>query len=192
MPPDQAPFAHLDEQALRGLAPGGAVRSYPRNVVVVSEGDPTDSLYVVLSGRVKVFVADENGRELVVNTIRTGDYFGGLVVDGGARGFRHDARGVAFFRDSAARRRRAALRQPSVRAAPGAQAHRQGALSHRAGPDPRAGGRLSPLGALPRGEGRGGRRQAHCARAPHAARHRCADRRLPGNGEAPPGPTFTR
>jgi CRP/FNR family transcriptional regulator, cyclic AMP receptor protein len=82
---DQAPFAHLDEQALRGLAPGGAVRSYPRNVVVVSEGDPTDSLYVVMSGRVKVFVADENGREVVVNTIGAGDFFGELVLDGQAR-----------------------------------------------------------------------------------------------------------
>jgi CRP/FNR family cyclic AMP-dependent transcriptional regulator len=82
---DQAPFAHLDEQSLRGLAPGGAVRSYPRNVVVVSEGDSTDSLYVVMSGRVKVFVADENGRELVVNTIGAGDFFGELVLDGQAR-----------------------------------------------------------------------------------------------------------
>jgi CRP/FNR family cyclic AMP-dependent transcriptional regulator len=82
---DQAPFAHLDEQSLRGLAPGGAVRSYPRNVVVVSEGDPTDSLYVVMSGRVKVFVADENGREVVVNTIGAGDFFGELVLDGQAR-----------------------------------------------------------------------------------------------------------
>jgi len=82
---DEAPFAHLDEQALRELAPGGAVRSYARNVVVVSEGDPTDSLYVVLSGRVKVFVADENGREVVVNTIGAGDFFGELVLDGQAR-----------------------------------------------------------------------------------------------------------
>jgi CRP/FNR family cyclic AMP-dependent transcriptional regulator len=82
---DPAPFAHLDEQALRGLAPGGAVRSFPRNVIVVSEGDPTDSLYVVLSGRVKVFVADENGKELVVNTIGAGDFFGELVLDGQTR-----------------------------------------------------------------------------------------------------------
>jgi CRP/FNR family cyclic AMP-dependent transcriptional regulator len=85
MPDDQAPFAHLDEQALRGLAPGGAVRSFARNVVVVSEGDPTDSLYVVLSGRVKVFVADENGKEVVVNTIGTGEFFGELVLDGQTR-----------------------------------------------------------------------------------------------------------
>jgi CRP/FNR family cyclic AMP-dependent transcriptional regulator len=80
-----APFAHLDENALRALAPGGAVRSYAKNVVIVSEGDTTDSLYVVLAGRVKAFVSDESGREAVVNTIGLGDYFGELVLDGGPR-----------------------------------------------------------------------------------------------------------
>ena len=83
--PFSRPFSHLDEAALRGLAPGGAVRSYPKNVVVVSEGDLTDSLYVVLSGRVKAFVSDESGREVVVNLIEAGDYFGELVLDGGPR-----------------------------------------------------------------------------------------------------------
>jgi CRP/FNR family cyclic AMP-dependent transcriptional regulator len=80
-----APFAGLDESALQKLAPGGAVRSYARNVVVVSEGDQTDSLYVVVSGRVKAFVADEHGKEVVLNTIGAGDFFGELVLDGGAR-----------------------------------------------------------------------------------------------------------
>ena len=36
--PASSPFSQLDEAALRGLVPGGAVRSYPKNVVVVSEG----------------------------------------------------------------------------------------------------------------------------------------------------------
>jgi CRP/FNR family cyclic AMP-dependent transcriptional regulator len=80
-----APFAHLDEQTLRVLAPGGAVRAYAKNVVIVSEGDTTDSLYVVLAGRVKAFVSDGSGREAVVNTIGVGDYFGELVLDGGPR-----------------------------------------------------------------------------------------------------------
>jgi CRP/FNR family cyclic AMP-dependent transcriptional regulator len=79
------PFSQYDETGLRNLAPGGMVRTFARNVVVVSEGDLTDSLYVVLSGRVKAFVSDENGREVVVNTIETGDYFGELVLDGGPR-----------------------------------------------------------------------------------------------------------
>jgi len=80
-----APFAGMDEAALRELAPGGAVRAYAKNVVVVSEGDQTDALYVVMSGRVKAFVSDESGREVVVNTIGAGDYFGELVLDGGPR-----------------------------------------------------------------------------------------------------------
>jgi CRP/FNR family cyclic AMP-dependent transcriptional regulator len=80
-----APFANLDEAALQKLAPGGTVRSYARNVVVLSEGDVTDSLYVVLSGRVKAFVSDESGKEVIVNTIGAGDFFGELVLDGGAR-----------------------------------------------------------------------------------------------------------
>ena len=79
------PFGGLDESALRGLAPGGAVRAYPKNAVVVSEGDVTDALYVILSGRVKVFVTDEQGKEVVISTISAGDYFGELVLDGGPR-----------------------------------------------------------------------------------------------------------
>jgi CRP/FNR family cyclic AMP-dependent transcriptional regulator len=79
------PFAELDEAALRKLSPRGVPRSYARNVVIVSEGDVTDSLYVVLSGRVKAFVSDDSGKEVVVNTIGAGDFFGELVLDGGAR-----------------------------------------------------------------------------------------------------------
>jgi CRP/FNR family cyclic AMP-dependent transcriptional regulator len=80
-----APFAGMEEAALRELAPNGAVRTYTKNVVVVSQGDETDALYIVISGRVKAFVSDEGGREVVLNTIGTGDYFGELVLDGGPR-----------------------------------------------------------------------------------------------------------
>ena len=82
---EPAPFAGLDERALHDLAPGGVLRAYAKNVVVVSEGDLSDSLYVVLSGRVKAFVSDESGREAVMNTIGVGDFFGELVLDGGPR-----------------------------------------------------------------------------------------------------------
>jgi CRP/FNR family cyclic AMP-dependent transcriptional regulator len=85
MPRASGPFVSLDEIAMRNLAPHGAVRSFPKSTVVVTEGDPTDSLYVVLAGRVKAFVSDENGKEVVVNIIDAGDYFGELVLDGGPR-----------------------------------------------------------------------------------------------------------
>ena len=85
MPQAAGPFANLDESALRALAPHGAVRSYPKSAVVVSEGDEPDSLYVLLSGRVKTFVSEEDGREVVLGTFGVGDYFGELVLDGGPR-----------------------------------------------------------------------------------------------------------
>lgn len=81
----QGPFSHLDEAALRELAPHGSARNFPRNAVVVNEGDETNSLYVLISGRVKVFVTGEDGRELVVATVGAGEYFGELVLDGGPR-----------------------------------------------------------------------------------------------------------
>ena len=85
MPRGASPFAHLDEASLRELAPHSAARAFPKNTVVVSEGDETDSLYVVLSGRVKVFITGDDGREVVVDVIDAGDYFGELSLDGGAR-----------------------------------------------------------------------------------------------------------
>lgn len=83
--PSRQPFAGLDPEALRALAPHGAVRSFAKNTIVVHEGDETDTLYVVLSGRAKAFVSEEDGRELTLNTIQAGDYFGEMVLDGGPR-----------------------------------------------------------------------------------------------------------
>jgi CRP/FNR family cyclic AMP-dependent transcriptional regulator len=85
MPRGASPFAHLDEAALRALAPRNAARTFPKHAILVNEGDETDSLYVLLSGRVKVFVTGDDGREVVVNVIEAGDYFGELSLDGGAR-----------------------------------------------------------------------------------------------------------
>ena len=85
MPQTAGPFANLDESALRELVPHGSVRSFAKNAVVVTEGDETDSLYVLLSGRVKAYVSEEDGREVVLSTVGVGDYFGEMVLDGGPR-----------------------------------------------------------------------------------------------------------
>jgi CRP/FNR family cyclic AMP-dependent transcriptional regulator len=77
-------FVNFSEDSLRGLAPRGVVRTFPKHAIVVNEGDDTDSLYVVLSGRVKAYVTGEDGREVVVNTIEAGDYFGEKAVEGRA------------------------------------------------------------------------------------------------------------
>jgi CRP/FNR family cyclic AMP-dependent transcriptional regulator len=75
----------LLEEELRALSALGAVRTYPKGAVIVSEGDDTDAFYVIVSGRVKVFVSDEDGKEAVLGTQGPGDYFGEMVLDGGPR-----------------------------------------------------------------------------------------------------------
>lgn len=75
----------LTEEHLRELARNGVRRTFPKNAVVINEGDATDSLYIILSGKVKVYLADESGKEVVLNTEGPGSYFGEMVLDGGPR-----------------------------------------------------------------------------------------------------------
>jgi len=77
--------ATLSDADLMAMGTHGVARAYPKNAVIVSEGDMTDSLYVILQGRVKVYVSDERGHELVLHTQGPGEYFGELVLDEGPR-----------------------------------------------------------------------------------------------------------
>ena len=47
-------FAGLDEQQLGLLAGAIARKSAGRNAKIIGAGEPTDSLYIVISGRLKV------------------------------------------------------------------------------------------------------------------------------------------
>ena len=71
--------------ALRALALRGAIRSYPKNNVIINEGELGDLLFVLLQGSVKVFATDADGREITYGTIQAGDYFGEMSLDGGPR-----------------------------------------------------------------------------------------------------------
>jgi CRP/FNR family cyclic AMP-dependent transcriptional regulator len=75
----------LSSGEIEALARGAAVRTFPKNAVVVNEGDRTDSLYVVLAGKVKVFLADEDGNQVTLGTQGAGEYFGEMILDEGPR-----------------------------------------------------------------------------------------------------------
>ena len=82
---DDGPLLSLPEPQLKALAKHGTVKAYPKNAVIVSEGDRSDSLYVILTGKVKVYLADEDGKEMVLNTQGPGEYFGEIMLDEGPR-----------------------------------------------------------------------------------------------------------
>ena len=59
-------FAPLDDSEIAFLAARARVRSYAAGELLFSEGEPCSGLYVVASGRVRIFKASVSGREQVL------------------------------------------------------------------------------------------------------------------------------
>jgi len=74
-------FSGLPEDELRAIADKAVIRAFPKNATVISEGELTGSLYVVLSGKVKVCLGDESGKELILDIKGAGEYFGEMALD---------------------------------------------------------------------------------------------------------------
>ncbi len=73
-------FSSLGEAELASLSNKVITRQFPRNTVIINEGDHSDSLYIINSGSVKVFLSDNEGKEVILNTQGTGEYFGELAL----------------------------------------------------------------------------------------------------------------
>jgi CRP/FNR family transcriptional regulator, cyclic AMP receptor protein len=56
-------------------------KPYPKNSTVIAAGDSADALYIVISGRVKVTMSDNEGREVILAILNQGEVFGemGLI-----------------------------------------------------------------------------------------------------------------
>jgi CRP/FNR family cyclic AMP-dependent transcriptional regulator len=91
MPPKPAASRAEDRPAdalpaeLRKLAALGVQRRYRTHTVLIEEGDRGDSIYIVLSGRLRAFVSDARGREVTLGLHGPGEYVGEMSLDGGLR-----------------------------------------------------------------------------------------------------------
>ena len=74
-------FAALPESQLQLLTRVVGRKSHPRNSTIIAAGDPTDALYIVISGRLKVMMSDDEGREVILAILNQGEFFGemGLI-----------------------------------------------------------------------------------------------------------------
>jgi CRP/FNR family transcriptional regulator, cyclic AMP receptor protein len=73
-------FAKLDDAELQRFAELMRERSYPKGSVIVFEDDPGDSLFIVRTGRVKVVLVGEDGREVILGVLGVGEHFGELSL----------------------------------------------------------------------------------------------------------------
>jgi len=70
---------------LRTLAARGEPRRYRKGTLLISEGDRGDTLFIILSGRVKAFSIDARDREIIYAVHGPGEFFGEMSLDGGPR-----------------------------------------------------------------------------------------------------------
>jgi CRP/FNR family cyclic AMP-dependent transcriptional regulator len=75
----------LQEPMLREIAERGNVKRYPAHSVLITEDDASDTLYIILSGRVKVYASNESGKDVILNVLAAGDLVGEMSIDGGSR-----------------------------------------------------------------------------------------------------------
>jgi CRP/FNR family cyclic AMP-dependent transcriptional regulator len=76
-------FSVLPESQLSLLTGLVGRKSFPRGTSIISAGDTTDSLYVIISGRLKVMMSDDEGREVILAILNPNEFFGemGLIDD---------------------------------------------------------------------------------------------------------------
>ncbi len=91
---DELPlFSMLTKAEIKEISPFFTEHDYPKRKTIFSEGDPSDWLYVVLSGKVKITKLSQDGKEIILELIQPKQFFGGVAV---VRGFPYPANAVAI------------------------------------------------------------------------------------------------
>lgn len=73
-------FAGLTPEQLDRIGQAAHPRVFMPGTIIVNEGDDAHGLYVIQSGSLKVFLVEENGRELTLSLLWPGEYFGELAL----------------------------------------------------------------------------------------------------------------
>ncbi len=73
-------FQDLSDEDLVLIEELAVEKQVSKGTVVMVEGTIGDSLFAITSGRVKVFMGDEDGREIILKILGPGDFFGEMSM----------------------------------------------------------------------------------------------------------------
>jgi len=73
-------FTGLGKKDLDTVARHTLAKTFPAHTILLREGERSDSLYIILYGKVKIYVSDKEGDEAILNIQGTGDYFGEMAL----------------------------------------------------------------------------------------------------------------
>jgi CRP-like cAMP-binding protein len=73
-------FSTLDEKTLHLLAQASKLQRVEKGTVLFFQSDPSDSAYIVQRGTISIVLSSPDGRDMIINEMRTGDIFGELGI----------------------------------------------------------------------------------------------------------------
>lgn len=73
-------FRDVESGVRHDLEAGMITRAYPKGTIVVHQDDDSQSLYLIVEGQLKIFITGEDGKELTLGLLGTGDYFGEMAL----------------------------------------------------------------------------------------------------------------
>jgi CRP/FNR family transcriptional regulator, cyclic AMP receptor protein len=74
-----------NDSLVHALAARGVQRRYRRGTVLIQEGDKGDTLFIVISGKLRAYASDDSGKEITYGVYGVGEYVGEMSLDGGTR-----------------------------------------------------------------------------------------------------------
>ncbi|MBL8114835.1 MAG: cyclic nucleotide-binding domain-containing protein [Acidobacteria bacterium] len=79
-------FKDFDAEELLAVIRGLTLKSFDPGAIIVTEGEPGGSLFVITTGRVLAFVKNATGRNVPIRELSEGDFFGEMsILSGNAR-----------------------------------------------------------------------------------------------------------
>jgi CRP/FNR family cyclic AMP-dependent transcriptional regulator len=79
-------FSDLQESECQKLADVLKEREVRREDVILTQNDPGDVMFIIVKGKVKIVLLSPGGKEIILTTLKSGDFFGEMsLVDGEPR-----------------------------------------------------------------------------------------------------------
>ena len=75
-------FSRLAEKDIELLHRIANKKAFPKNVILAHEGEPLERFCILLSGSVKEYLSDINGKEITLGILKQSEYFGELSLLG--------------------------------------------------------------------------------------------------------------
>ncbi len=73
-------FGDLDENEIKKVAEIGINRKFSKNGIVFLEEEEGAALFIIISGKVKIVRTDDDGGEVILSILGSGDFFGEIAI----------------------------------------------------------------------------------------------------------------